>query len=196
MPIKYIGKSIDFKGKTLWEILGNLKNFGVGRIIARNMFERYPEPSYIKIMKVETVPNPETNTPDDMRKVRVWCENTFRGRKFPELYEVFATSYKADYKLIPKYEEAEYCKCDNPRVHNKVLPKTTSFPPLLRELIMRDMKARGEVVEEPQLKIIYNVSQQSHYRAAENDESPTEPLQKGFGKAVTSTLQPHQVSNL
>lgn len=55
--IKYVGRTTDFKGKTLWEIVGNLKNFGVGRIIVRSVFERYPEPSYMKIVKVETTPD-------------------------------------------------------------------------------------------------------------------------------------------
>jgi hypothetical protein len=57
MPIKYVGRTTDFKGKTLWEIVGNLKNFGVGRIVVRNIFERYPEPSYLKICKVEALAN-------------------------------------------------------------------------------------------------------------------------------------------
>lgn len=64
MPYKYIGRVTDFKGKTLWEILGNLKNYGVGRIVARNMFERYPEPSFMKIIKVETLPSPKVQTLD------------------------------------------------------------------------------------------------------------------------------------
>lgn len=55
--IKYIGRTTDFKGKTLWEIVGNLKNFGVGRIVVRSMFERYPEPCYMKIIKVDALPN-------------------------------------------------------------------------------------------------------------------------------------------
>lgn len=55
--VKLIGRTTDFKGKTLWEIVGNLKNFGVGRLIARNMFARYPEPSYIKILNVEALNN-------------------------------------------------------------------------------------------------------------------------------------------
>lgn len=54
--IKLIGRTTDFKGKTLWEIVGNLKNHGVGRYVMRNMFARYPEPSYMKIVKVEAVP--------------------------------------------------------------------------------------------------------------------------------------------
>lgn len=64
MPYKYIGKTNNFKGKTLWEIVGNLKNFGVGRIITRSVFERYPEPTYMKVMKVETLPEPRDKSID------------------------------------------------------------------------------------------------------------------------------------
>lgn len=55
--VKFIGRTTDFKGKTLWEIVGNLKNFGVGRIIIRHMFQRYEEPCFMKILKVEAQPN-------------------------------------------------------------------------------------------------------------------------------------------
>lgn len=59
MPIiKYIGRTNDFSGKTMWEILANLKDFGVGRLVQRNMFNRYPEPSYFRIIKVEALPLP------------------------------------------------------------------------------------------------------------------------------------------
>lgn len=64
MPYKYIGRSIDHKGKTLWEIVGNLKNFGVGRMIVKNSYERYPEKSYMRILKVEALPNPANPTMD------------------------------------------------------------------------------------------------------------------------------------
>lgn len=53
--IKYVGRTTDFKGKTLWEIVGDLKDFGVGRMVVRNMFQRYKEPCYMRILKVETV---------------------------------------------------------------------------------------------------------------------------------------------
>lgn len=53
--IKYIGRTNDFRGKTLWEIVGNLKNFGVNRVVVRSMFERYPEKSYLRILKVDAV---------------------------------------------------------------------------------------------------------------------------------------------
>lgn len=55
--IKYVGRRTDFQGKSLWEIVGSLKHFGVGRIIVRSVFGRYPEPSFMKIVKVETCPD-------------------------------------------------------------------------------------------------------------------------------------------
>lgn len=60
--IKLIGRTNDFKGKTLWEIVGNLRDFGVGRYVKRSMFERYPEPSFMKIVRVQAMPLPEKVT--------------------------------------------------------------------------------------------------------------------------------------
>ena len=53
MPYVYIGRRNFYLGKTLWEIVGNLKNFGVGRILVRSKFERYPEVSYARILRAE-----------------------------------------------------------------------------------------------------------------------------------------------
>ena len=54
MPItRYIGRPLSFEGKSLFDILYRLKNFGVGRIVYRNIFaKRYEEPSYYIITKV------------------------------------------------------------------------------------------------------------------------------------------------
>ncbi|KAF2899738.1 hypothetical protein ILUMI_06435 [Ignelater luminosus] len=189
MPIKYIGRTLDYQGKTLWEIVGNLKNFGVGRIVVRSSFERYPEPSYMKIVKVETLPNPEISTPDDVRKVRVFVEKIFRGRKHPALVKIERVSYKADYRLIPKDKEAEYCRSDAPAMQMKILPKTMSFPPLLKELIIREMKASGkEVTEEPQLQIVYRQTRESYYRVTEEGETPNAEVYSGFGKTKSPSL--------
>lgn len=38
--IKYIGRTTDFKGKSLWEIVSNLKNFGVGRVVVRRKLNK------------------------------------------------------------------------------------------------------------------------------------------------------------
>lgn len=53
MPYVYIGKRNFYFGKRLWEIVGNLKNFGEGRLLVRSKFERYPEVSYVKIIRAE-----------------------------------------------------------------------------------------------------------------------------------------------
>lgn len=54
MPYVYFGKKNFFLGKTLWEIVGNLKNFGAGRILVRSKFEkRYPEVTYMRILRAE-----------------------------------------------------------------------------------------------------------------------------------------------
>lgn len=61
MPYVFVGKRNFYIGKTLWEILGNLKDFGVGRILVRSKFERYPEVSYVKILKVEPLMDEVSN---------------------------------------------------------------------------------------------------------------------------------------
>lgn len=35
--IKYVGRTTDFKGHTLWDIVNNLKNFGVGRVVGKRI---------------------------------------------------------------------------------------------------------------------------------------------------------------
>ncbi|XP_023018083.2 mitochondrial ribosomal protein S34 [Leptinotarsa decemlineata] len=190
MPYKYIGRTTDFKGKTLWEILGNLKNFGVGRIIARNMFERYPEPSYIKILKVETLPNPEKPSHDDIRKVRVWVEKTFRGVTEPKTVCLESVSYKTDYKLIPKDAEVEYCKktAEKPL---KIFPKYIDFPPLMKELLIREAKSPEDktLAEQVKLEVLYNrISRIKSYKIAQEGEEPNVELVTGLGTPVSPRL--------
>lgn len=56
--ITYVGKKSTCVGKTLWEIVGSLKGFGVGRIIQRgNYVDAYPEQTYYKILEVKAEPN-------------------------------------------------------------------------------------------------------------------------------------------
>lgn len=53
MPVKLIGRTTNLYGKTLWEIVGNLRNAGIGRLITRNSYERYEEPCFFKVLNVE-----------------------------------------------------------------------------------------------------------------------------------------------
>lgn len=185
MPIKYFGRTTDFKGKTVWEIIGNLKNFGVGRIIARSMFERYPEPSYLKIMKVETLPNEEN------RKVKIWVEKTFRGNTAPKLVEMCSVTYKADFKLIPKDEEVLYCQRKGVEVKSeeRILPNAIPFPPLLKELIMKDLLSKGGVVkEEPKLYLKYRKGRENNVKVADDQNTANVELKIGIGKPFSPNL--------
>ncbi|XP_059475012.1 uncharacterized protein LOC132196413 [Neocloeon triangulifer] len=140
MPYKFIGRSTYYSGKTLWEIVGNLKDFGVGRIIARGRFERYPERSWLKILEVQPVAAPK-DVPlyayDKPRFVSVRCEKYWRGKKLSDVF-MNGSTYKADFKLIPKSEEAEYCKVIETSEKRDPRPATADFPPLFRELLKRE----------------------------------------------------------
>ncbi|KAK7868236.1 hypothetical protein R5R35_000638 [Gryllus longicercus] len=178
MPIKYIGQTTNNVGKTLWEIIGNLQNYGVGRIIARGSMERYPEPCYIKICKVEALPH------EERRKVDVWAEKVFRGRKYPELVRLSGVTFKADYKLIPKDEEASYCKCNiNKRI--KVLPRTAPLPPLLRALVIRDRRSQGQPESEPRMVLQYKQSIDNVARLESEDTLPTIEIKMDLGKPAS-----------
>ncbi|XP_066150319.1 small ribosomal subunit protein mS34 [Euwallacea fornicatus] len=193
MPYKYIGRTHDFKGKSLWEILGNLRNMGVGRIVTRSKFERYPEPSYMKILKVEPLPQPVNQPPDYLRNVRVLVQKTFRGKTIKDPILIESTSYKTDYRLIPKHEETTYCKLTQPSepTAQKILPRTMEFPPLLRELIKREcISTKGQVENKDlQLEISYNKrSLNSKYVIAKEGQEATEKFVMGLGKPVAFRL--------
>ncbi|XP_043282101.1 uncharacterized protein mRpS34 [Venturia canescens] len=179
MPIKLIGRRTTFKGKTLWEILGNLKNFGVGRIIIRHMFQRYPEPSYFKVLKVAAMPN------EDPRKVMVLTERVFRGLKYEKLVQIDSTSYKADYQLIPKDQEYKYKPLEKPE--KIIVSQTMQFPPLLREILSRRLKAKG-ITKEPELPVWLNTSGNKTYRLAKEGETPTKKFTIGLGEPATPSL--------
>ena len=51
MPRVFIGRSHDLYGKSLWELLCNLKEFGAGRVVKRTKFNRrYPEDSWYRVI--------------------------------------------------------------------------------------------------------------------------------------------------
>ncbi|XP_059054089.1 uncharacterized protein LOC131848298 [Achroia grisella] len=183
--IKYVGRTTNFKGKTLWEIVGNLKNMGVGRVIVRSVFERYPEPSFMKIVKVETCPD------EERRRVRIWVEKTFRGKKLPNLTEIYRTSYKPDYKLIPKDEEeilfASVDKVQKPS--EVILPNTIEMPPLMRKFIVKDHEKKGlEPMKEFIIPISYQHSPNRVQRIAKPGEKPTLVFTMGLGKPASPSL--------
>lgn len=75
--------------------------------------------------------------------------------------------------MIPKDEEDKYTRYNKSLVM-KVVPRTMDYPPLLKELIIRQRKAAGILdKEEPKMEIIYQMSGVKRYRLAEEGETPT-----------------------
>lgn len=73
-PVRYVGRTTNFHGKRLYDILCRLKNFGVGRMVYRYSFnERYPQPSYYVITDV----NPSMNDPTQVNQIQPFRHKTY-----------------------------------------------------------------------------------------------------------------------
>ncbi|KAL1469475.1 hypothetical protein MTO96_025082 [Rhipicephalus appendiculatus] len=166
MPrIKYIGYPSPYVGKHLLWLLGNLKNFGVGRVVTRTSFERYPEPSYYVIAKVRP------HMDDANQYGDVWAETVFRGRRLGVIQ--LESPQVPDYKLVPKSEEARLLSLPVVDPVPKVLPRYLKMPPLMRIIVERDLKAKGIAIDdEPKMRAVYSSSIAGSYRIAEEGEMP------------------------
>ena len=133
----YIGKPTDHLGRTVFQILANLKNFGIGRMLTRHEFDKFPEPSYHIVKRVQTYMDPE------LKYGTIWCETVIRGQRLPDIRPLTIT-YRPDFRLIPKDEENEFIgnySITNLGDNKNILPKYYQLPPLMREWMHR-YKAR------------------------------------------------------
>lgn len=113
---------------------------------------------------------------DEDRKCRVWVEKVFRGRKLPKECCIESASYKMDYRLLSKNEEAEYCKIIDVPV--KLISPTMGLPPLLREFILREETGSTD----PQMRVKCNKSTLTNSRIAKEGETANIILQLGLGE--------------
>lgn len=163
MPVIYIGKPSKHVGKTLFEILCNLKNFGIGRMVIRSHFHKYKEPSYYIIKKVEPQMDPEN------KWGYVWTESVFRGRKFPELEKLDST-FLPDFQLIPKDDEHTFLENKSVMAGN-ILPPDMEFPPLMSEILRIDKNLPKD--KPPRLPLTFKDSYANASRVAAEGETPT-----------------------
>ncbi|XP_033214840.1 uncharacterized protein LOC117171543 [Belonocnema kinseyi] len=118
----------------------------------------------------------------------VLTEKVFRGRKATNLVQLDSSSYKTDYLLIPKEEEERFCKSYTPPTQ-RILPRTMEFPPLLKEILMRQMKADGKPVTEPRLSVKYNLTNNLQLsRIAKKGETPDFEIKIGLGTPASPNL--------
>ncbi|XP_011214507.1 uncharacterized protein LOC105234009 [Bactrocera dorsalis] len=104
-----------YGGKPLWQLLENLPNHGVGRLIVRGSFRQDEEhPSYMRILTVDmtskSIKHPDN--PKNVNKIRipVTVEKVWRGVISPKPCNIQSTSYLPDYILIPEAEEEKYVR--------------------------------------------------------------------------------------
>lgn len=193
MSIKYVGRTTDFSGKSLWEIVGNLKNYGVGRLVYQQKYTRYPEPCYFKILKVTPIQHDGNldNPHENLRKVIVLVANVFRGNLEPEVREIFRTSYKPDFRLIPKHEEHKWIeKTKTVQREPKYIDPWIDMPPLMKEVIARDLHLTGQAVtpEKLKLKLIPRHKSTNLSRLADEHHPPTVTIDSFLGTPLSPEL--------
>ena len=88
---------------------------------------------------------------------------------------------------MPKDEEYKYQPLD--KVEEVLMPRTVEFPPLMKELMLRRLKAKGErITEEPRLPVLYNNYGNKRYRVAEEGETPTAKITIALGVPASPSL--------
>jgi len=193
--VRYIGRRSRCFGRPLWEILLNLKDLGVGRLVIRSKYDRYPEPTYYKILSAE----PHVFEYPNNMKGKVIAEPTFRGRQLAPL-DLGIVGHFDDFRLLHKHEEEEWKNKGPAYEREHVLPRYGTLPPVWLEILERE-KGRELTDEERRMKMVYNhLSISTTYRIAEEGEKPSfdigpgidsiEPGHMSLYKDVVWTRQP------
>lgn len=131
--VKYVGKTLPFfEGKRLFDILCRIKNFGIGRIVYRNAFyKRYPEPSYYIITRVQPdMTDPTQASIEPTMRHLAYGRQIFRGEDRGEM--PITRTYKADWKLLPRHQQAEFLSRPCQPYKPVSPPEFLTLPPLLR----------------------------------------------------------------
>lgn len=133
-------------GKNLLDILNQLPNFGLGRVVTLGRWQHFSRdrPSYYKITKVK-VDCSEKN----LNHGEVWGVPTKKGYTRDGLEERIKEWYLREWILIRKSEEAEFCSYTPSPYDFKQIPKYVRMPPLFEELVYQERKAKGEDVSKP-----------------------------------------------
>lgn len=90
-----------------------------------------------------------------------------------------SVTYKTDYRLLSKKEEADYCKLADRPV--KIIDPLMDLPPLLKEFVKKETGQAN-----PRMKVHRTVSKSNPYNAtariAEEGEKPNFEIPMGVGE--------------
>lgn len=150
MPIyQYFGAPAKYHGKPLFHIISNLKDFGRGRIITRAGFKD-EKPSFYRILFAQPLMDQKSE------EGRAIVEKVKNGVRYTQPVDLSKIAPLPDFILIRKQDEESFCKWNSlraydPEVDVVVEPKHYTAPPLLRMLMEREMRARGETPDPDKL---------------------------------------------
>lgn len=137
MAIKYYyGKKTEFIGKTLFEILANLRNFGVGRMVIKQteVAQNPGKKCYYIVRKVEPVMDKE------LKEGAIHAERVFRNARIPGLSYVENDSWFTDWQLVPKDQEHNYRDHELIEYRLENVYNQMRIPPLMEEFLRRHNK--------------------------------------------------------
>jgi len=140
VTVKLIGRTTYLRGKRLFDLLSRLKGFGVGRIVYRNVFyERYPEPSYYIITKVDPdMTDPTEAEIDSTCKSIAYGMKIWRGEQCGE--SIIKGCYKNDWRLVPRLTEAKFLSYSVSERPRTIVPDKIPMPPLLEHLVLEERR--------------------------------------------------------
>lgn len=123
------------------------------------------------------------------RRCKVTVERVFRGKKFDKPFVLEAATYKADYRLLSKKEEADYCKSSVRE--EKIIAPYMELPPLLREFVEKET-GRKDV----KMKVHHKGSIMTPARLAKEGEKPNIVISIGLGKPHPTGLSLYDGINI
>lgn len=86
-----------------------------------------------------------------------------------------SATYKNDYRLLSKKEEADYCKVEPHQI--KLLAPTMDLPPLLKQMVKKETG-----VAEPKMKVKFTPAPYKSTRLAKEGEQPDINIPINIGK--------------
>jgi hypothetical protein len=139
MPYVRIGEPTIYKGKALFKILCNLKDCGRGRIVYRTSdYHYHPEKvHFMRILHAQPLMDKETV------EGNVVVERVFHNLRKLEPQVISSIVQKPDFRLCQWDKVRDY----DPAVDAERRPRYMEMPPLLRKVMERSIRAKGERVK-------------------------------------------------
>lgn len=142
--VYYYGKKNNFVGKTLFEILANLRDYGLNRMLIKQeeLLKNPGTKCYYIVKKVEPVMD------EKLEQGAIYAERIYRDAKVPGLVFVDDETWQPDWQLVPRHQEGLHRIPEDRLVEHghpttiKVLPRWMEVPPLMDVYLRRHYRAR------------------------------------------------------